>query len=211
MRLFLLVACILSVTITTKGQSLGDSDHRWNDGIIYYTNGGHVTGLISRNITGKHKMLGIPFILYKTGKKADEQKIGPEAVRAFICGPASFVVAHNINDSIPVFVKVLMDEPVKLFEADKLKNTGPRFVGTGSNTWMVGGDTYSSPVLFFGEDADHVTQVTRKNFKDAMNKVLVKRPALLEKINSKEYEYEDLEQIVNFYNGMRLEDIRTKN
>jgi hypothetical protein len=78
---------------------------------------------------------------------------------------------------------------------------------------MAGGLVYSRDVFsdyYYGSDPDNITRLKSKNFIAAMKLLLVNYPELLQKVISKEYEYEDIVSVVNYYNGMRMEASRKK-
>lgn len=206
MRRILIVLCFLCIAFVANSQTLGSSDNTWNEGYYYDLNGNKISGLIDRNHeSGKSPVKGEDYFRFRKDKKSDKISLSTSMVKYFVSIPDSFVVSHA-NPKGTVFFKVLTDDSIKLYEYDKVESNAPVMM----NGAMMGGGQSTVVKLFYGPDPDHVKDLKRKNFKEAMTLILAKRPELFAKIISKEYEYDDLESIINYYNGMKLEAARKK-
>lgn len=192
------------VSITSYAQTFGASENTWNAGYYYDLNGNKITGLIDRNQeAGKSPVKHEGYFRFKSSKKADKVILSTSMVKSFVAVPDSFTISHNAVPKNTVFLKVSINESIRLYEYDKF------YRSPGAGNMLAGSGT--DVTLFYGSDPDSIKKLTRKNFPEAMNQILKNRPLLLNKIKNGDYSYDDLEEIINFYHGMLFEESRKKN
>ena len=70
---------------------------------------------------------------------------------------------------------------------------------------MNGGGTtfFKSTTYFYGPDADHLSQLTRKNYAEVMSLIVAGEPSLVEKIKDKTYRYGDMKELTEVYNRIK--------
>ena len=220
MRLPLLILLFSAITFSASAQ-LGLN--QWDDGYFYDASGNRVIGQIVANPSGRSPQDSEGFILFRKDKGEEKEKLTASMIRSFVAGKDSFTVAHAPRSqewtgrSID-FVKVLVDEPLKLYATTGGGNGGgmspgirPSFgIGGGSFGAGVGGGLGISlgggrggrgkSAYFFGDDANHLTELTRENFMPVMSEIMASEPEIAEKIKTKKYKYGKMDDLIfDFY------------
>ncbi|MGN6638810.1 MAG: hypothetical protein ACTHJ8_07855 [Mucilaginibacter sp.] len=192
MRRILIILFYFCTVFALRAQTPIKNDDAASGTYYYDLNGNKIVGII-------YKDEGEDWFLFKKDVQSKKERITASMVKSLVCVPDSFIVSRVIDSEGPKFLKVLVNEDIKLYEYDRLKSLG------------ASGTTFRIVKIFYGSNVDQVTQIKRRNFLDAMKLVFANQPELLKKILDKEYEYDDMESIVNYYNGMKLEEARKKN
>ena len=184
----------------TSGQGLFAKT--WMNGCFYDLKGNKYAGLISRNETEKSIFVGHgDYIWFKKDKDDEKHMVTSDSMRAYVAGVDSFVVTHVAGLKKLPFIMVVMNEPIKLYLSRQIKRYS-------SISYFI---KYDDDIFYYGTNPDDLTEIKKRNFLDAMSKILTGRPALLEKIKNKEYGFDDLQDIVYYYNGMLAQDYADKN
>ena len=139
-------------------------------------------------------------IWYKPNKKDDKVRIPASAITSFVIGADSFVVSKSpLLASIP-FLQVMVNGPVKLYQAKpnpNAANVGMAFGAIGGAISAVNGRKNCG--YYFGDTAHELTRLFSKNFIDAMSKVMADKPAVVKKIKDKTYRFDDMYDLIYFY------------
>src|SRR6185312_2489417 len=96
---------------------------KWQPGHFTDVKGNRESGLIRVDPSGKAPIKDEGFIEFREDKKTEPFKLSASDLKSFVVGKDSFVVAHAPqNETCPNneldFVKVVLDEPVKLYAAN---------------------------------------------------------------------------------------------
>jgi hypothetical protein len=205
MRKILLLLCILSITISAKAQLFGKS---WKEGSYYGTDGKKYTGFISWEIASPSifKSKG-DYIFFKPDKKADDLKINSIDLRAFTMRVDeetidSFTVSKNIIFEKASFLKVLIANDIKLYSWVTTYKAPPTMT-MSANGWMPDVSTlgrYNTKIsYFFGSDPENVTKLDKKNFIEAMSKIMANKPDAVARIKNKKLRYSNMDDLLYFY------------
>ncbi len=217
-RLLLFVSLFLIKAIPASAQ-LGLN--QWDDGYFYDAAGNKVVGQIVANPSGRSPQDSEGFILFRKDKGEEKEKLTASMVRSFVAGKDSFTVAHAprseawTGKSID-FVKVLVDEPMKLYAiTGSGGGVGPGIspslgIGGGSFGSGVGGGLginlgggrggKGKPVYYYGDNPGTLTELKRDNFVEIMTEVMAAEPEIVDKIKSKKYRYGNMDQLIlDFY------------
>ncbi|MDB5122050.1 MAG: hypothetical protein JWP94_179 [Mucilaginibacter sp.] len=217
-RLFLIFSFIV-IVISVHAQ-------KWQPGRFTDIKGNVQTGLIHTNPSGKAPIKDEAFIEFKEDNKAEPFKLSAGDLRSFIVGKDSFVVAHapqneNWSRSELDFVKVVLDEPVKLYAAQAGSGKGRGFgfspgISTGIGTGGYGGGFggalgggLSIPIggrggsekttWYFGENTAEMKRLTNENFEDIMTDIMGDEPDVVDKIRSKVYVLGNIDKLVAYF------------
>ncbi len=217
-RLFFILSFIL-LTFSVQAQ-------KWQQGRFTDIKGNIQTGLIRTNPSGKPPIKDEAFIEFKEDNKAESFKLSASDLRSFVVGKDSFVVAHAPQNETWAkneldFVKVVIDEPVKLYVA-KVNSGGGRGFGfspgisTGIGTGGYGGGLsgglgggISIPigghggsekaVWYYGENTAEMKHLTVENFEDIMSDIMGDEPDVVDKIHSKVYVLGNIDKLVAYF------------
>jgi hypothetical protein len=217
-RLFIIFSLIL-LTISVQAQ-------KWLPGRFTDVKGNIQTGLIRTNPPGKAPIKDEAFIEFKEDNKAEPFKLSASDLRSFVVGKDSFVVAHapqneNWSRNELDFVKVVIDEPVKLYAAQVGSGKGRGFgfspgistgIGTGGYGGGFGGAVgggISIPIggrggsekttWYFGENTAEMKRLTNENFEDVMTDIMGDEPDVVDKIRSKVYVLGNIDKLVVYF------------
>jgi hypothetical protein len=106
-------------------------------------------------------------------------------------------LSYNSDGSSKIFLQVVIDGPIKLFNY-YMKNSYMSSPGGPGSTTMMTSNTYSKYVLQKG--VGDLVLYSQMNFKNEMPIFVKKCPDLVRLIQDKVYGRGDIERIVNFYN-----------
>lgn len=217
-RLFFILSFIL-IIISVQAQ-------KWQPGRFTDVKGNIQTGLIRTNPSGKPPIKDEAFIEFKEDNKAEPFKLSAGDLRSFVVGKDSFVVAHAPqNENWPGneldFVKVVIDEPVKLYAARVGSGRGHGFgfspgISTGIGTGGYGGGFggalgggLSIPIggrggsekttWYFGENTAGMKRLTNENFEDIMTDIMGDEPDVVDKIRSKVYVLGNIDKLIAYF------------
>ncbi|RYE16841.1 MAG: hypothetical protein EOP51_25070 [Sphingobacteriales bacterium] len=194
---------LLSAIISTIFFSANAYAQKWKNGHYYDTTFTKVSGLIQSKET---------YILFKKDKNADKIKILANDMNSYVAGTDSFIVSRMPEMAKIPIVKVLIDNPVKLYVAKQSAKFGwgsvlagvAIGVGTGVATGVsiapnIGGG--SAAIYFlYGYGPDDLQPLTSQNFIKVMSGIMSDNPGILEKIKDRTANINNLEEWVNFYN-----------
>lgn len=216
--LFFILSFIL-LTISVQAQ-------KWQPGRFTDVKGNIQTGLIRTNPSGKPPIKDEAFIEFKEDNKAEPFKLSASDLRSFVVGRDSFVVAHapqneNWARNELDFVKVVIDEPVKLYAAQVGSGKGHGFgfspgISTGIGTGGYGGGFggalgggLSIPIggrggsekttWYFGENTAEMKRLTNENFEDIMTDIMGDEPDVVDKIRSKVYVLGNIDKLIAYF------------
>ncbi|MGI4898824.1 MAG: hypothetical protein ACRYFT_09660 [Janthinobacterium lividum] len=203
--------------------------NQWDDGYFYDAAGNKVVGQIVANPSGRSPQDSEGFILFRKDKGEEKEKLTASMVRSFVAGKDSFTVAHAprseawAGKSID-FVKVLVDEPLKLYATTGGSGgAGPGIspslgIGGGSFGSGVGGGLginlgggrggKGKPVYYYGDNPSTLTELKRDNFIPIMTEIMAAEPEIVDKIKNKKYRYGNMDQLIlDFY---KLKEVHPK-
>jgi hypothetical protein len=217
-RLFIIFSFTL-LTVLVQAQ-------KWQPGRFTDVKGNIQTGLIRTNPSGKPPIKDEAFIEFKEDNKAEPFKLSASDLRSFVVGKDSFVVAHapqneNWSRNELDFVKVVIDEPVKLYAAQAGSGRGRGFgfspgISTGIGTGGYGGGFggalgggLSIPIggrggsekttWYFGENTAEMKRLTNENFEDIMTDIMGDEPDVVDKIRSKVYVLGNIDKLIAYF------------
>ncbi|MCQ6959417.1 hypothetical protein [Mucilaginibacter aquariorum] len=175
MRKISLLLCILSITIGAKAQFFGG---HWDQGYYYDLNGKKHKGLILWEVGDK--------INFKLNKDADKIKVSSKMLKSFVVKTDSFVVSKSdllIDDP---FLKVVVNNEMKLFEA--------------RNTHMyASGGNFIQTKNYYGTNANDVCKLEKKIFVQIMSIIMADKQDVVAKIKDKTLRLNELERTIEFY------------
>ncbi len=197
---------------------------KWQPGFFIDIKNNREEGLININPSGKPPFKDEGFIAFKEDKKATEIKLSASDIRTFKAGNDSFVVAHApMNESWSKkeldFIRVVLDEPIKLYVLNGSSGGGGRgigfspgiSVGGGSFGGMGGGVGLSfgggggqgggsaAITWYYGESPAALKQITPQNFVDVMTDIMGDETDIVEKLRSNKYGLRDMEGLVKYF------------
>ena len=197
---------------------------KWQPGRFTDVKGNIESGFIRLNPSGKGPIKNEGFIEFKEDNKSDPFKLSASDLRSFVVGKDSFVVAHAPGNETWArnefdFVKVVLDEDVKLYAAGGVMGHGGHGiaiepgvstgVGTGGYGAGVGGGiaipigggggTYEKLVYYYGENTAKMKRLTNQNFEDVMSDMMGDYPDVVDKIHAKVYILENIDRLIAYY------------
>ncbi|RCH55276.1 hypothetical protein DJ568_08825 [Mucilaginibacter hurinus] len=173
----------------------------WKDGYYYDTTFTKVSGQIKSSEK---------FIWFKRDKKADKIKIPAYSMNSYVTGADSFIVSRMPEMADIPIIKVLIDNPVKLYTAKKTAKIGwgsvlagvAIGVGSGVATGVTvmpsfggGKDIY----YLYGYGPESLQSLTRKNFIEVMSGIMSDKPEIVERIKDKRMNINNVHEWVEFY------------
>lgn len=207
MKKFLLLLCILSITISAKAQLFGKN---WKEGSYYDLQGTKHAGLISWTPPQLSFLKGKgDNIYYKKDKKSDDIKIKSVDLMAFNMKVDeetidSFIVSKNEKFEDAPFLNVVIAHDVKLYSWITAPPQAPG-MGVGGMVMGVGrvtmgvGVSAGKTIYFFGSDPENVTKLDKKNFIETMSKIMADKPETVARIKNKKLRYGDMDDLLYFY------------
>ena len=219
MRLPLLILLFSGIAFSASAQ-LGLN--QWDDGYFYDASGNKVPGQIVVNPSGRSPQESEGYILFRKDKGEDKEKLTASMIRSFVAGKDSFTVAHAPRSGAWTgrsidFVKVLVNEPLKLYATTGGGNGGgmapgirPSFgigggsfgtgMGGGLGINLGGGRGKSKSAYFYGDNPNNLTELRKDNFIEVMSEIMASEPEIADKIKNKKYKYRDMDQLIlDFY------------
>lgn len=215
----LLLFGLFSLSAFSASAQLGLN--QWDDGYFYDANGTKFAGQIVVSPSGRGPQTNEGFILYRRDKGEQKETLTASMVRSFVAGKDSFTVAHAPRSekwtgrSID-FVKVLVDEPLKLYATTgggggMSPGISPSFgIGGGSFGGGMGGGLginlgggrggKGKSVYYYGDNPNMLTELNKDNFIQIMSEIMASQPEIVEKIKNKKYRYGKMDQLIlDFY------------
>lgn len=198
---------------------------KWQPGNFTDVKGNRETGLIRINPSGKAPIKDEGFIEFREDEKANPYKLSASDLRSFVAGKDSFVVAHAPQNASwgkeeTDFVKVVLDEPTKLYLAQGGKGSGGSGFGispgvglgygTGGYGGGVGGGIGISlggghggrggkSIYYYGSNTADMKQLTDENFEDIMTDIMGDEPDVVEKIHAHQYTLKNIEKLIAYF------------
>jgi hypothetical protein len=218
MRSILIILSFMLLFLTAKSQ-------KWQPGYFYDIKGTKNTGFIRTDPRGKGPIKDEGFIEYKEDEKASSIKLSASDVRSFVAGRDSFVVAASPREGWAKydvdFVKVVVDAPIRLFEAKGSAGGGggsglgirPE-VGVGAGTGGYGGGFgggisiplggggsrgSTKTLYFYGANTAEMKLITNENFTDIMSEVMGDEPDVVDKIQTKKYSLGSMDKLIAYF------------
>jgi hypothetical protein len=203
------------------------SAQKWQPGRFTDVKGNIENGFI-RFGAGKGPIKGEGFIEFKEDNKAEPFKLSASDLKSFVMSRDSFVVAHAPGNETWAknefdFVKVVLDEDVKLYAAGGVKGGGgsgfsiapgiETGVGTGIGTGGVGGGvsvpiiggggSYAKLVYYYGDNTANMKRLNNLNFEDVMSDMMGDYPDVVDKIHAKVYVLENIDKLIAYYKQVK--------
>ncbi len=215
MRFTLISLSFMLLVITARAQ-------KWQPGYFYDIKGTKNTGFIRVDPRGKGPIKDEGFIEYKEDDKAAAIRLSASDLRSFVVGRDSFIVAMAPRDGWAKyemdFVKVVVDAPIRLFEAQGSAGGSRGFgiepgigIGGGSGGFGGGfGGGISIPlggggrgsaktVYFYGANTAEMKPVTNENFIDIMSEIMGDEPDVVEKIQTKKFALNNMDKLIVYF------------
>ncbi len=216
MRSILIILFFMLCFVSAKSQ-------KWQQGSFTDIKGNREIGLIRTNPSGKGPIKGEGFIEFKENEKTNPYKLSASDLRSFVVGQDSFVVAHApANESWAKeetdFVKVVLDEPVKLFMAKGGKGGGgsgfgitpgiSAGYGSGGYGGGIGGGIginlgggggrggSSKTTYYYGETTAGMKRLTDENFEDIMSDIMGDEPDLVDQIHEHKFNLKNIDKLI---------------
>jgi hypothetical protein len=194
---FLLVLGILGVTLSAKAQLF----KKYRPGCYYDSTGVKHEGFISKQDPYRSLFRGNgDHIFFKTVKDTSSQKIYTDQLTSVVikkdtATTDSFVVSHTADLEKYPFLKVLVSGRLNVYSSTIQSSTY-----AGGFRGAPGMEFYSSDVTYYyGPDPNHLTQIRRRNFIEAMSTVMSDKPLIVDKIKSKYFRYGDMIELAGAY------------
>jgi hypothetical protein len=206
MRKVLLLLCFLGISLSLKAQLFGKD---WDPGYYYDKNGQKHTGLLADYIAEK-SLLGVKgnYLYFKTDKKAEKIKVKAVDIQSFIIKQDTSAIIDSFTVSgagilhDAPFLKVLVNEPVKLYVQLSIQRSAPGGFGiSGIPVGLTFSYNMFKKAYYFGPDAARVEKLEKKNFIEAMSQVMASKPEVVTKIKDKIHRYRDIEELVYYFNN----------
>ncbi len=202
-RILLFLIVSFTGTIKTTLLSAQDkSDEVWVKGYYYNKNGDKIPGFINVYSSDKNiRNFRRDHIWFKsTEQDVNLHKIAADSIKAYIVLADSFVVSHARGLRRP-FLKVIADEPVKLYELEIIIEPTMSVVGPhGSSVSVVrAGKSYKETIYYYGSNPDNLTQLRKGHFLNEMSEIFASVPALVDEIKYQNFTYNDMDQILSYY------------
>ncbi|WP_066835999.1 hypothetical protein [Rufibacter ruber] len=185
LSLFLLAAGLsgfAQTAIPVKGTYLA--------GHYYDRSGQRVDGLLSHAFTQPVKGAPANYLYFKPTPEAKEQKLTVQEVQAFVIGQDSFTVKRdfsiNNHDQLPEdFMRVVKSGPLSYYLHYATANT-PRRRNVLTHFVEKEGELYRMAIP--------------KNFNEQIMALVSDNKVILKKVKSKEYQFKDLQLLIDEYN-----------
>jgi hypothetical protein len=201
------------------------SAQKWQPGRFTDIKGNRQSGLIRVNPSGKAPIKDEGFIEFKEDNKAEPFKLSASDVKSFVAAKDSFVVAHAPQNEAWSkneldFVKVVLDEPLKLYAAHVASgnHNGVGFApsistGIGSGSYAggvfgglgggisipIGGRGGEKTTWYFGENTAEMKRLTNENFEDIMADIMGDYPGVVDKIHAKVYVLSNIDKLISYF------------
>jgi hypothetical protein len=191
--------------------------------------GNKVTGLIRENPSNKGPIKDEGFIEFRDDSKTNPYKLSASDLKSFTIGKDSFVVAHaphnqNWSKKELDFVKVTLDEQLKLYAADVRSGgsggsgvgVSPQFgggIGTGGYSGVGGGLAINlggggggkvRTTYYYGTNTAEMEQLTPINFKDIMSDVMGDETEVVEKIQANQFNLDNIDKLIAYFKQVKV-------
>lgn len=225
MRPILIILFFLLAIVSVKSYG-----QKWMPGRFTDVKGNTETGLI-RVPGGKGPVKDEAFIEFKEDVKANPFQLSAGDLKSFVIGKDSFVVAHAPKNETWTkkeldFVKVVLNEDIKLYVAGSGKGGGSGFspgfdIGTGIGTSSYGGvgagagvsvpifgggdggGGYEKTSWYFGANTAEMKPLNNENFEDIMCDMMGDEPDVVEKIRRKVYVLGNIDKLVAYFKQVK--------
>ncbi|HEY2581521.1 MAG TPA: hypothetical protein VGI43_06925 [Mucilaginibacter sp.] len=225
MRPILIILFFMLVIVSVKSQA-----QKWLPGHFTDVKGNVETGLIRINPSGKPPIKGEGFIEFREDTKTNPYKLGASELRSLVIGKDSFIVTHPPVNEIWAnkeldFVKVVVDEDIKLYVANEGGGSGgggsgiavhpdvSTGIGTGGYGGAVGGGI-SIPIggggggnekatWYFGSNPAEMKRLTDENFEDIMSDMMGDYPDVVDKIHAKVYMLANIDRLIAYFKQVK--------
>lgn len=201
---------------------------KWQPGSFTDIKGNKVTGLIRENPSNKGPINDEGFIEFKDDAKSNPYRLSASDLKSFMIQKDSFVVAHAPRNTTWTkkeldFVKVVLDEETKLYVANVGTGGGgrgigisPEFgagVGSGGYSGAGGGLAINlgggggrgkvTSTYYYGANTAEMQQLTPINFKDVMSDIMGDEPDVVDKIQTNQYNFTNINKLIAYYKQVR--------
>ncbi len=227
MRSILSILFFSALFVSTKSFA-----QKWLPGHFTDNKGNVETGLI-RIGGGKGPVKDESFIEFKEDNKSGSFKLSAGELRSFVIGRDSFVVAHAPGNETWTknefdFVRVVLDEDLKLYAAGGVKTGGggsglsvepglSTGVGTGGYSGAAigggvsipigdsgsGGGYYEKVVYYYGDNTADMKRLNDQNFEDIMTDIMGDYPDVVDKIKAKIYVLENIDRLIAYFKQVK--------
>ena len=201
---------------------------KWQPGHFTDVKGNIESGFI-RFGGDKGAIKGEGFIEFREDNKTGPFKLSASDLKSFVVGKDSFVVAHAPGTETWAkndfdFVKVVLDEDVKLYAAGGVKGgggsgfsiapgietgvgtgIGPGDFGTGIGGGVSvpiiggGGGPYTKLVYYYGDNTADMKRLNDLNFEDVMSDMMGDYPEVVDKIHAKVYVLKNIDRLIAYF------------
>jgi hypothetical protein len=231
MRSILSILFFSALLVSTKSFA-----QRWQPGRFTDNKGNVETGFIRIGGAGKGPVKDEGFIEFKEDAKSNPFRLSAGELQSFVMGRDSFVVAHPPGNETwgkneLDFVRVLVDEDLKLYAAGGVKTGGggsglsfepglETGIGTGGYTGAGvdggisipigggGGDSYyEKSAYYYGDNTADMKRLNDQNFEDIMTDMMGDYPDVVDKIRAKVYVLENIDRLVAYFNEVKGKSI----
>jgi hypothetical protein len=227
MRSILIILFFMLIFLSAKSQ-------KWQPGSFTDIKGNKVTGLIRENPSGKGPIKDEGFIEFKDEAKSNPYKLSASDLKSFMVGKDSFVVAHAPRNETWTkkeldFVKVVLDEQTKLYVANVGTGGGGKGIGvepafgagvgsggyggaSGGLAINLGGNGKGKVITtyYYGTNTAEMQQITPMNFKDIMTDIMGDEPDVVEKIESNQFNYTNIDKLIVYFQQVKEKEKRRK-
>lgn len=210
---------------------LSARSQKWQPGYFYDIKGTKNSGLIRVDPGGKGPIKDEGFIEYKEDAKASAIRLSASDLRSFVSARDSFIVAavspgagwskYSLD-----FVKVVIDAPIRLFEAKGSSGGGSGFgiqpgIGIGGGTGGFGGGFgggisipigggggrgSTKTIYFYGANTAEMQPITNENFIDIMTEVMGDEPEVVEKIQTKQFGLKNMDKLIAYFKQLQAQE-----
>ncbi len=211
-RPILIILFFMLTVVSAKSQ-------KWQPGHFTDVKNSTMQGLIEVSPSGKGPVKDEGFIIYKENKDAPEVKLSASDIRSFVVGIDSFVVAHPPTGQTwhheTDFVKVLLDEPVKLYVVITKVGGGLHLspgigLGIGGGSYgtyggadisigIGGGGSRLKQVYYFGANTAELNMLTPENFEDVMVDIMGDYPEVVNNIRAHQFGLGNIDRLISYY------------
>jgi hypothetical protein len=221
MRSILIILFFMLTYVSAKSQ-------KWQPGSFTDVKGNKVTGLIRENPSNKGPINDEGFIEFKDDAKSNPYRLSASDLKSFMIQKDSFVVAHAPQNTTWTkkeldFVKVVLDEETKLYVANVGTGGGGRGIGVSPEFGAgVGSGGYSgaggglainlgggggrgkvTSTYYYGANTAEMQQLTPINFKDVMSDIMGDEPDVVDKIQTNQYNFTNINKLIIYYKQVR--------
>jgi hypothetical protein len=175
----------------------------WEKGYYYNLKGNRFPGFIN-TYDSKNRTFAERYFFFRVNEDDNEKKVYADSVKAYVTGPDSFVVSHVFGLKRTPFVRVIIDDSVKLYESKQMVGSGTPIGGMRANKFMsvgitIPGAPHQATMYCYGSNPDDLSPLGSKPFFEEMSKIFASTPALLEEIKYQEYTYKNMDDIISHY------------